>query len=334
MKRLMLLFLTVVMLVCSFPGAGFAAVKESDLEVYLSELRWTEAELETYLWEYYDLKLRDFDSLEELKDFLGPVITEESLQQLLDDYGLTRQQLDDILAEYGETVEDYTFIDDIEFYLIEETIDIDYEDMFSDFGLSDEELDRLFLHLESLDDEAIEGRLGGLYERLMAFEEFESATELSAGQIAELLSIMQEMLDLFEIDATFFLVKSGEEMPVTLADLIQMTDGGGYDLKIVLHNLQGEFLADFILTNEMFGSELLQETAKDLPTVEQAVTAQQAADKPEAKTGGSAPEGVEKTVKGERLPVTSGEYLSKVFAGLSVMGIGAWFVLYFRRQGA
>ncbi|SDZ97436.1 processed acidic surface protein [Thalassobacillus cyri] len=334
MKRLLSLVFAVVMIVSSFPGHSFAAINQGELDRYLTEIQWTEEELETYLWEYYDLVINDFEAIEELKEFLGPIITEESLQELLDTYGLTREELDEILADYGETVDDYTFIDDIEFFLIEETIDFNYEGVFNEFGLTEDELDRLFVHLESLDSEAMKAKLDTLYDRLMAFEDFESATELTAGQIAELLSIMQEMLDLFKMDAKLFLVTSGEEKVVTLADLLQMTEAEGYDLRVELYNLQGEFLADFILTGEMFGSELLKETAKDLPAVEQVAESKQSADKPAVKKQESASAAVAKTVKGGELPDTDGGYLLNMLIGLGTMGIGVWAVRRFRNQGA
>ncbi|MFD1021090.1 processed acidic surface protein [Thalassobacillus hwangdonensis] len=325
MKKLLLLGFAVVLMLSSFPVTSFAAIDQGELDAYLTELQWTEEELDTYLWENYDLQLNDFESMAELEDFLGPIITDESLQELLDTYGLTRQELDDILAEYGEAVEDYTFIDDIEFYLIEEMVDIDYEDLFSEFGLTEEELERVFLHLESLDITAMEAELDGLYERLMAFEEFESATELTAEQIAELLSIMQRLLALFEMDAEFFLVKDGGEEAISLADLLKMTEVEGFDLKVVLYNLQGEFLADFILTGEMFGSDLIKETAEDLPVVEKVAETKQAADKPAA---------VAKTVKGGKLPDTNGGYLANMLLGLGAMGFGFLAFRHFRRQGA
>ncbi|WP_279588092.1 processed acidic surface protein [Thalassobacillus devorans] len=328
------LVFAVVMLVSSFPGTSFAAIKQGELDTYLTELQWTEAELDTYLWEYYDLQISDFETMEELKEFLGPIITEESLQELLDTYGLTRQELDAILSEYGETVADYTFIEDIEFFLIEETVDINFDELFQEFGLTEDELNRLFLHMESLDFESMEASMDALYARLMAFEDFETATELSAEQIAELLSIMQEMLDLFEMEAKFFLVTSGEEKAVTLADLLQMTDAEGYDLRVELYNFQGEFLADFILTGNMFGSDLLKETAKDLPAVEQAAESKSTADKPAVKKQENAAESVVKTVKGGKLPDTDGGYLTNMLIGLSVMGFGVWAIRRSRRQGA
>ncbi|MDZ5711413.1 processed acidic surface protein [Jeotgalibacillus haloalkalitolerans] len=317
----------------------FYIIDRAELDAYLAEIQWTEDELDTYLWEYYGYRISDFISFEELEDFLGPVITEESLQELLDAYGLTREELDEILALYGETVEDYTFIDDIEFYILEELYyeeDYYYDDLFSEFGLTEEELDRLFTHLDTLDFAAIEARLDAVYNRLMALEEFESATELSAEQIAELLSIMQELLDIFEMDATFTLVKSGEEKSISLAELISMTSIEDYDLVISLFSKQGEFLADFILTNEMFGSDLIKETAEDLPVVEEAVEtkkevkAQETA-KETAVTGTAA---VTKTVKGEKLPYTGANYLAKVLLGLSVLAMGIWAVRRYRRQEA
>lgn len=337
MKTLLSVVFAMLLVVSSFPVSGLAAVDQVELDTYLAQIQWTEDELDTYLWEYYGYRISDFESFEELEYFLGPVMTEESLQELLDAYELTREELDEIMALYGETVADYLFIDDIEFYIIEELNgyeeDYYYDDLFAEFGLTEEELDRLFTHLETLDFEAIEARLDAVYERLMAFEEFESATELSAEQIAELLSIMQEMLDIFEMDAIFTLVKSGEERSISLSELISMTNIEDYNLVISLFNKQGKFLADFILTNEMFGSELIQETAGDLPVVEKAVETKKEvkAQAQETVTGTAA---ITKTVKGEKLPYTGANYLANVLLGLSALVMGVWAVRRYRRQEA
>ena len=48
----------------------------------------TQAELEDYLL-YYEITLDEYESIDELRDMLGPALNPESLQTLLDDYDMT-----------------------------------------------------------------------------------------------------------------------------------------------------------------------------------------------------------------------------------------------------
>lgn len=87
-------------------------------EVYLTPLGWTQDEFSTYVEDNYDMSLTDFESFEELENTVGPVLTDERLQDILDSYGLTPEEYQELLADYGETPEDYNFV-----YELEEALD-------------------------------------------------------------------------------------------------------------------------------------------------------------------------------------------------------------------
>lgn len=326
MKRLLSIFLVIVLVVSAFPLSASAALDESELQEYLAELNWSEEELEDYL-EFYFLSLEDFEAVQELRDFFGPVLTEENLQQLLDEYGLTIEELEDLLYEFGESLADYFFYEDLEyalfFYLDFEEIIWEDDDLlfgiFDEIGLTEEEFERLIDHLLALDYEnpEFELRLMYLIDILETFEEFEdldSAIDLSAEQIAELVAIFSELLYLFELEAKFFFIKDDEKNPVSFTQLMRMTTTNGYDLLIEFYNLQGEFLADIILTADLFGIDFITDTGSDLKEVVEREKEKEV--KKEAQKNKTIKNETVKTEKGAKLPQTASNYLQNSLLGL------------------
>ncbi|MED1601677.1 processed acidic surface protein [Alkalihalophilus marmarensis] len=318
-------------------------LSEASVQKILAEFNLSREKLNQFLVEYGDIEAEE-DVLEgewiifeedlaywvELYiEWEGTPITEENLQELLVEYGFgTRAELESFLNEFVDSIDNYEYIEDLDWavysYLYGDSLFGDLEGIFAEIGLTEEELERLFDHFMSLDleDEAFLNKLENLNNRLMAFPEFESASELTAEQIAELLSIFNEMLDLFELDVKYYLVKDGEKQPISLSTLLTMDTTNGYDLLIELYNKQGTFLADILLTADMFGSDLLKETGKDLKTVEKTIKEAPAV-KPAPK------EAPVKTVKGGRLPDTATNYANNVLIGLGVLLAG---VVLFRRR--
>ncbi len=164
-----------------------------------------------------------------------------------------------------------------------------------------------------------EDQLLALSDRMMAFAEFESADELTAEQIAELLDISNDMLDILQLDVKYYLVKDGVKQPLSIQAMMTMTSTNGADLLIELYNKQGDFLADVILTKELFGSDLINETGKDLQEAEKIVK--------ETPVKAST-KAVQKTVKGGKLPNTASDYLQNTMIGLVIILAG---VVLFRR---
>jgi processed acidic surface protein len=266
----------------------------------------------------------------------GTPITEENLQELLNEYGFAnKEELESFLNKFGDSIEDYEYIEDLDWIIYwymygDEEFSLDFEGLFSEIGLTSDELERLINHFMSLDleDPAFLDRLVALNDRLMAIPDFESASELSAQEIAELLSIFNEMLDLFQLDVKYYLVKGDEKKSISIGTLMTMDTTNGYDLLIELYNKQGEFLADILLTADMFGSDLIKNTGGDLKEVEKAIAKPQAQPKKEMEKVVTAPV---KTVKGGRLPDTATDYANNMLFGLGALLAG---VILFRRRKA
>ncbi|MFJ5750671.1 processed acidic surface protein [Peribacillus frigoritolerans] len=264
---------------------GFAATKinQDELTAYLSEVRMTQEELEEYL-SYYDLTLNELKSAEELRETLGPAVTPETLQNLLKQYEMTEDELTELLMEYGELEEGDSIIDTFHFiYDIEDIIDLemDYDEeemeydeeeisdlmdgLFTEIGLTDEELDRFMNHLMPIvEDPSLESRLMAISDRMNQLEYFETIDELSAEQVAELLSIYNDLQSLLQIQFKFSLIQDGVTTNLSLEALFQLKELTNASLLVSIYDLNGHFLFDFTLTGEMIGSDLVKETGNDI----------------------------------------------------------------------
>lgn len=318
MKRLLSLVLSLALIFTLLPVSALAAVNQDELDRYLDELGWTQEELVDFL-DYYGFTLEDFESVDELEASI--LLTEENLQYLLDEYGLTLEELEELLADFGIALDDYIFYWDLEldvdFYLnYDEEFEFDYElfELFEAIGLTEEEFDRLIEHLLTLDwdNPEFEAKLDRIIDLLDQFEDFESADDLSAEQIAELAAIFTELLDLFELEAKFYLVKGNEKNPVALTTLLGMDTTDGYDLLIEFYNKQGEFLADIILSADLFGGEILDDLSDDLKEINDGLKEVEA----------STP----KTEKGAKLPQTASDYLQNSMFGFLIVLLGFLFI--------
>ncbi|RZT22671.1 processed acidic surface protein [Fictibacillus sp. BK138] len=261
-----------------------------------------------------------------LNGWEGTPIDDENLQQLLEEYNLESvEALEELLKENDDSLENYEYIEDlqwaVDFYINgEENLEGEFADLFSEIDLTDEEMEKLFAHLETLnwEDEAFLDQMMLLGERMMAFEEFETADELSAEQIAEMLAIFTEMKQLLKIETKYYLMVDGEKQPLSLDRLMTMDSTNGHDLVMEIYNTNGEFLLDLVLTAEMFGSELIQEAGKDIQEAERIVTEAPMTAKPPVKT-----------IKGGELPKTATNHIENTFAGLAIAAAG---IILFRRM--
>lgn len=361
------------------PSKTFALEpNDPDLDLFLDEIGWEKQDYIDYL-ESNEWGLEYFDSVDEL----GTPLTEEGVQQVLADYDLTREELNDLLVEYGDIEEGQDVLDGsyiifneelteyVDFYLngwegtpiddtnlqellegygfksreqleqylntfddsidnyeyiedLEMALDIyqtdgealeDIQELFDSIGLTEEEIEKLFLHIEAIDFD--EAALIELSERMIGLEEFENVEELTAEQIAELLDIFNELQGIFQIHTKFYLVKDGVKTDISMESLMKMTSSKGYDLLIEVYSQNGDFLLDVLFTAAMFGSEVIVETGEDIKKAEEIIT--------NHKT-------VAKTVKGGKLPNTDSNYVDNTLFGLGFILIGAFMFLCLRTR--
>ncbi|MBM7605609.1 processed acidic surface protein [Metabacillus crassostreae] len=294
------------------------AIEKVELEEYANSIGITIEDLEDYL-SYDGYSLDDFVTLEELVDYVGEPVTADSLQQLLSDYNMTEAELTDLLIGYGE-LEEGESIEDVFVYIydVESIILLDLEAasdemmvLFEELGLTEEEVNRLFEHLEPLftNDPNFEDELLKLADRMIAFEEFESVDELSSEQIAEIFNVFNELQNLLQVNVKYYLVSDGVKTSIDLNALLNLQNPKqGTSLLIEVFNLDGSFLLDVLFTPDMIGSDVIKETGKDIKETKEASIV---VNKTEIK----------ETVKGAKLPKTAGHYPEWILGGILLMGI-------------
>lgn len=307
---------------------------EEGVQLLTATLDLTRAELNEILYEYGDLEygqdvldgvylifIEDVEYSIEfyLNDGAGTPIDAINLQELMDRFGFTSEkELEEFLQNYSDSLSNYDFIEDLEssivFYTEMDDYELELDGLFTELGLTDEEVERLVAHLETLDfeDPAFEQKLTQLSDRMMAMEEFESADELTAEQIAEVLDIYSDMIDLFELRTAYFFVKDGQKTAVSLATLMTLESTEGADLLIEIYNLKDVFLADVLLTADMFGSDLIVDTGKDLGAVETIIATPSVVQKPVEVPA-------TQTLKGAKLPATASDFAAQAILGFVLL---------------
>lgn len=302
MKKWGVLVLSLLLLMGSFPSISLAAQSKNfnqELDTYLkntSKIRGyevTKEDIEFALYSYDEsLSLDDFDTISELKEFLGQPIAGDlhNLQELYLDYGLNEESLKALLKENGQTIDDYIYEEDLYYavYLFTEGSTLEDDDLMEgdytdvapeeledvlnvlqkELDLTKEEMDRIEAHFASIDkelsDPATLERLENIGVRLSAFNEFETVNELSPGQITELVSIYNEISTIFHLKASFTLVEGSNEKPLSFFNLINLDELKNASLKVSLSTTEGRFLADMIITSEMVDSKIVVGTGEEL----------------------------------------------------------------------
>ncbi|MBO1512596.1 processed acidic surface protein [Metabacillus bambusae] len=286
---------------------AFAALPQAQVDQILSELGWTNHDLTEYL-NYYELAIDDFETIEDLKSMLGTPLTDENLADLLLQHEITRSELDTLLAEFGESVEDYFFIEDLDiaisFYLGHDEEMAELEEFMALIGLTDAEVDSLFTHFMELDETLLEQQMEDIISRLDPFFMLEDTTELTKAQQDELVAVLKDMMTILQLDLRFFLVdKNGVEAAATFKELMGMEELYGNELLIQLYSTDGELLLDMQLSEEMLSSEFLIESGIEL-----------------AQVGDLA--GELTSLFHNRLPDTASSLWVNMILGLLVIGIG------------
>lgn len=247
-------------------GIALAAPQQNEVDQLLTEMNWSMEELEDYL-AFYELTLDDFETAEELSWMLGTPITEDNLTELLQTHGMTKEELQTLLGEFGESLDDYHFIEDLEisldFYLNNEDIMFEAEDFLAQVGLTEDEVDTLFTHLLSIDETVLETEMENIFSRLEPYLAVEDPTQITTEQQEELYGIWEELLTAYHLKANFYLV-DGTKTAISYQELTNLEALNGKGVLIELLDLQGSMLLDMQLSNEMLASDFLFEAGEEI----------------------------------------------------------------------
>ncbi|PGM58811.1 processed acidic surface protein [Bacillus sp. AFS053548] len=281
------------------PGVtAYAAPNANELKSYLVSIDLTQQQLEDYLNSYYGESISDFDSVDELKDTLGERLTQKTLDDLLDEYGYTEDEIIDLAVYYDDMdknaslLDTYYFTSDIEnlIYLDEDESGSGSEDDFpsmddissalTEFGITQAEITNLSAYIEKVvnDDPAVEAKLEALGERASALEEnypefFSMDTETAPEELpaelkVELMNIVKELQSTLKIDIKVAIEQNGVKTPLTFAKLLTMDDSmdSMENIKVYLeiYDNAGNLLLDALFSpDELIGDDEIVDIVKD-----------------------------------------------------------------------
>lgn len=313
MKRLLLIGVIFLFQFSFFSNSVFAEVTPEELKDYTSETGFTESDLEDYL-AVYDLSIKDFETVDELVSYLGEPVKKETIQTLLSKHNINEDELQHILGGFGESIHDYLFIKDLEttvdFYLNHAEVIVEAERMLSEIGLTEDEIDGLFLHFLSLNDMNFEENMKSLSSNLEQYFSYNSSEELSSDQQKELLVMYDKMIEIFELQPRYYLLKDGVKEAVAYNNLLEKSSLDGADLLVELYRSNDEYLLDLKVSEDMLASDFILVRGEKLLTVATLATEMSV------------------KVQGNKLPTTASPYSNLLLIGvlLIVMGIGSVFM--------
>lgn len=117
MRHLLIILSILVISFASIPiKASALEPDDPEFDAYLAEIGWEKQEYIDYL-ESKEWSLEYIDSVDEL----GSPLSEEGVQQVLEDFDLTREELNQLLVEYGD-IEVGQDVLDSDFYLFNEEL--------------------------------------------------------------------------------------------------------------------------------------------------------------------------------------------------------------------
>ncbi|MFP3917681.1 processed acidic surface protein [Lysinibacillus telephonicus] len=283
----------------------------------------------------YESNLEDFESVEQLSDFLGEVIQADysNLDYFVENYGLSQQELFNLLESNDENINDYIYIDDLDntvwkyvgndLSVMFEYLTEDLLPLFQEIDLTDEELKRFENHLISLEDHFSNPETLELLEQLnyeLIALESDMNSQPTVEQMEMSLSILEKIFSILQLKASYSLVNDAIETPISLMDLMKMEVLEGTDLKVAFYSSEGQFLGDLIITEEFINSGLVTDLGEQIvdSAVEQPPVVQP---KKQINTTQTLAEEYH-TVKGGKLPKTASDYIPNALFGLFIVMLG------------
>ncbi|WMJ87197.1 processed acidic surface protein [Anaerocolumna sp. MB42-C2] len=274
----------------------------------------------------YDMRLDNFETVEQVSDFLGEVIQADlsNLDYIYETYDLDKEALLKLLENNGKEINNFIFLDDLEEIVWTsnggELPGFDdvlggITSIMGKIGLTEDELQKLmnyFLSMEDyFSDPALEKQLDAIGNRLLPFYDLADTKHLTDGQISELASIYEDLLSFFKLNAVLTFKSNGKETPISFEKLFQMLNNNelkDFNLIVELFGSDSQLLADFNIPSNIFGElvDVVEDSTEGvINAVDKPAVTKPAKSKPEVKT-----------IKGGKLPKTSSDYLPNALIGL------------------
>lgn len=350
MKKLGVILLCLLLLIGMLPQSAYAAQSpafDQSLTQYLGEISTvrgfevTKDMLEASMAEVGQ-DFSDFKTFDEVRTYFGEVIHSDysNINHILEAYQLTMPGLEQLLADYGEALTDYIFIDDLEFAVYfysndsaPPTTEISgeapvfdeavYAKLLASIDLTNQEIQNLTDYLGSMEeyfsDPIFLTNMNSMQKRLEALSEIKVET-MTAEQAAQFASWFQDFFNLLRLHPTLAMIKDGKEIPLTISEAIQRTDFLSNNYKIALYSTDSKFLADFIIDQEKLGilfgnlDKAVDELGNVIGNAEQTDNSGKTISVPKTEKGGKLPKTAANDIPGALLGILlllSGLFLYK-----------------------
>lgn len=339
MKKLGLLLVVLSLLVSSFPQTAFAAEStafDQDLSTYLDEVsaaRGSDVSIDDIneSLSAYGLTTEDFNTVDELKTFLGDPIQSDlsNLSNIYKTYDLDQTTLTQKLNEYGEDLNDYVYLYDLDTALSvyasneSDSSSLNQEmvfEMMKQFDISEDEIQNLKDYYLSIQDyinsEEVSLKLQDLRTRMTEFgqaliikEQTDENYKPTEDEINQITSMYDELFSLIKLTPKFYLTSNGVNTPISLAKLLKMDSVNDADVTMELYTSDSKLLVAMVVPNEMLKSKL-EEAIKDVSNISDNTTTQ----------------------KGGTLPKTATNYLAETLMGLMIVCVGIFMYRKVRNE--
>lgn len=259
MKRLVAMISMVILFgsILSSPALVLAAPKEKEVDQYLKEIGWTRQDLNTYL-KFYEVTLDDFKDIQHLQSELGTPINKENLHEMLDSYNLTEEELEILLSRFGEKVQDYTFLEDleiaVEFYMTHEEEVARAEDFLVSVGFKAEEARLIFQHILGLPNAHLQVELQTLEQKL----------EEEPNSVEKIFALWSDFMNAFQVTANLHMQNKDSKELITQEQMLQPGWLEGKIVHLELFNDQGNLLATAQMDEQILSPSYVQETGEEL----------------------------------------------------------------------
>ena len=263
MYKMMIMSCLLVTVYFSASSSVLAAPKEKEVSEIIQSVGWTKQDLKEFL-ATKELTLDDFQNAQALKEAIGTPITPDSLEELLHDYSMTREELDILLAGFNEKVQDYWNIEDldvaIDFYQNHENVMASLETFLLNAGITDTEKNNLYTYFKTLDEVAVSAKVEQWQEKADFLNELDPEGSLTNAQQQELTSLWEDIASTLGVQPKFFKVDdNGKQTELSISDLsnTELSD----TIAMELYDRDNNLLLNLVLSPEVLTTSFAVDAA-------------------------------------------------------------------------
>lgn len=274
----------------------------------------------------YGTNLASFESVDELKDYMGEVIQADlsNLSSIYDAYDIDQEALIALLEQNGKSMNDFIYVYDLNVIAYsgsEDTPVIDdamLAELLKRMDLDEIELKNLENYFASMEDYYtspvfITG-ISSSFERLSAaMEGMDPNAEITKEQARQITAYLNELFELMKLKVEISAIFNGKEEAFPISDLLHMTESNdGIDkIKLSFYGENNVFLADYYMSQDII--DYLKGKPSEIgEEIEEIIDQKPAGQKP----------ALPRTEDGGKLPKTSTNYIPGAMLGgvLAVAG--------------